>query len=459
MTQVDQTVIVSATRHDVIRKSFSRRRIERTLDENTTGVTMTDFPSAFNDHNHHSSSGSVSLALSDEGFLLRSTLYYDWGAVLDRCGLLAELFSTSVRDRDEELHRRLKSQGRRQLTATDQWNNGVLHAACFNRAPLEVIHAILDVASAAEPPVCLTQLRHSDESTPLLVACAMGSVPSVIQALLQHDSVLSNSLPKVLGIARAPDTLGSTPLTELCNHYQRLDRRNRRSLPPLELVDLVLNNNQDFSRDFQHFWSNVAAIVRAGWRRDNNESMPSLLHGCCHMAESCPPALTDLICRNYPHMISSTDRNGVLPIHLAVRGTFHPSQTLRYRQAYMIRRLCDSYPQACTEKIHGGRSVFCTAIASGLSWSEEHSPDQTTTTGPLQRIWKCVPDAIDIPDQETGLFPFLLAATVAGDPSWDEKEKETASARCVDNVFGLLRIFPQVVNDLTVVNDDWVHFE
>ena len=69
--------------------------------------------------------------------------------------------------------------------------------------------------------------------------------------------------------------------------------------------------------------------------------------------------------------------------------------------------------------------------------------------GPLRTIWRCAPDEIGKQDVDSGLFPFMLAATTIQDgDDMEKKHTDTAAAtRCVDNVYGLLRCHPQVLSE------------
>ena len=98
----------------------------------------------------------------------------------------------------------------------------------------------------------------------------------------------------------------------------------------------------------------------------------------------------------------------------------------------MIDRLLHIYPEAARRVLPGKRprTPFCKAIASGLEWHIN------TREGPLLRLWRCVPEALHSRDMETGLYPFLLAATV---------KTHSDDVSDLNNVYNMLRLYPQAI--------------
>ena len=56
------------------------------------------------------------------------------------------------------------------------------------------------------------------------------------------------------------------------------------------------------------------------------------------------------------------------------------------------------------------RTPLCQAISSGLWWNSIHKHYPDGTDGPLKRLWKYAPEALESRDVITGLYPFMLAA-------------------------------------------------
>lgn len=356
----------------------------------------------------------------DEAFLLRCASTYNWDPLLERCRMILDIFSWS-------------SDGLRvaaaahQILARDEWQNTPLHLACFHGAPIEVISALLEAASASDPPIQVTSFLTGDNSTPLLISCATNASEETINAILNPPG---DHLTHGGFHAGFPDDLGATPLSEL---WKRYDSRKKR----------LLNNWGSENPAYEkQLWTNVEAILNAAWRlyTDKREEPPSMVHCAAYVGESCPMALTDAILDRYSEAVTVRDCRGMLPLHIAIctPPSSHRHQNLKEQRAYMIDRLLDLYPKAARMSVpcKRPRSSFCTAIASGLDWHVGTSSGE----GPLLKLWHCAPEALPSRDMETGLYPFLLAATV--------ETRQDDDAAKVTNIFSILIRYPQAIQDM-----------
>jgi hypothetical protein len=376
----------------------------------------------------------------DKELLLRCALTYNWDVLISLCSTILHVLSSSVRDRDYDRHQRRVAVAKAQLTRQDQWGNNVLHAACYNKPPLLVIASILYCARAASLQVHLVLTR--DLSTPLSIACATGASTDVIRVLLDPPLGLDNG-----GLAVSiPDARGCTPLSELVIYYElQRGSPSYRTAVPLEQVNLIGDDYNNQEPLLESFWIIVELLIRSAWSASHIYRGPwiSIMHGTANVAESCPTALTSLICRCYPAMTTFANRKGILPLHLAVQRQSIQERTtdqvlpLAKRNTMWIQTLVDIYPAAVRQPFPNGRSVVCQAIASGLQW---HVGGQM---GPIQYLWKQDPEVLSRKDTTTGLYPFLLAATVPA-------ESDCSIAQ-LDTIFGLLRLYPQLLAD--VVDD------
>ena len=357
----------------------------------------------------------------DEAFLLRCASTYNWDPLLERCQQIHEIFSST------ESNNLQVAAASHQLQSMDEWQNTPLHLACFHGAPVEVIKALLEAASAADPPIQVTSFLTGDNSTPLLVACATGASAETIHALLNPPS---GKMTHGGFHAGFPDDQGSTPLSEV---WKRFDYKRKR---------LMHNFGTEKDCYEEQLWTNVEAILNAGWRlyAERGDKAPSMLHSAAYLAESCPMALTDAIMDRHQDSITVRDDHcRMLPLHIAIcTPSLHRHEILKANRAHMIQRLLELYPIAARVSLPGmrPRSPFCTAIASGLEWHVAGS----SSSGPLLKLWQCAPEAITSRDMETGLYPFLLAATV-----------ETRLENDVDKVntiFNILKQYPQAVQDM-----------
>lgn len=110
------------------------------------------------------------------------------------------------------------------------------------------------------------------------------------------------------------------------------------------------------------------------------------------------------------------------------------------------------------------RTPLCHAIASGLWWSSacesiEKTEGVDDASGPLCSIWKCAPEALESRDLITGLYPFMVAATVTYNKNLVESGtcvESKLSTLQMGNIYGLLRTNPQVM-DMVLNNKNYTN--
>jgi len=409
---------------------------------------------------------------NDPEFLLRCAHKRYWNTLIDFCGLLVEVFTS-------EAHRSSVEDAKRQLLAKNQWRNTVLMVSCYNRPPLRVFISILNAASMVPGnPLQLHLCKARDGSTALQVACACGASKEIIRALLNPGGGLQSGG----GLVAVADRQGGSPLSELVIQYsleRKSSLRSRRNASlPLDQVNLLGDAPSEL---FDSFWSKVESLIRAAWVYDQadmlrnhpagdafplrslRDSFISVVHGAAKVAESCPPMLTNLICRCNPHMVSFVDRKGVLPLHLAVTIDFVRNQgsgcpVLVERRKSFIQKLVEMYPDAVRIPLPGSRrTCLCQAVASGLHWH-----DLAGKEGALQILWKSAPEMLVQKESVTQQYPFLLAASVL--PLGLLKRESIAEAAWqLDTVYNLLRRHPQLLHESLQGNDqvcatEWCEF-
>ena len=185
------------------------------------------------------------------------------------------------------------------------------------------------------------------------------------------------------------------------------------------------------------------------------QSFHSMIHGAAYVAESCPTKLTDMLFRLHGDSATADDGedDAVSPLHLAVtvdKQRRHQTSTskypsLAYQRKHFIDKLLELDPCSATKPVPGtlNRSPFCQAILSGLTWhnnatvSSELDRD-SQQLGPLQSILKHSPESLYSCDEESGLYPFMLAATTTS--SYEDDD-----ATQLDTIYSLLRHYPQVL--------------
>ena len=403
---------------------------------------------------------------SDDLYLLRRSLHYEWDAVQACCKLLVEIFETYA-DSPRKSHQKLLEVAQRQLLATDQWGNNALHAVCHYKPPLSVVTAILTAARnfPGSPLQLHTRLNHK-KSTPLIIACATGASTRVIQELLEPVGLVNGGT-----IVSLPDRQANTPFLGLARRYEMLRKIPANSIRSLALsqISTVPDEGETDSPLFDAFWRKIDTLIQAAWFADSHdddtndkelrslhlrESFISILHGAAYVSESLPPLLTDLMLRCNPEMVSNNSVRGILPLHLAVTADYvrvqsPVNQCLSYQRAYFIERLLQANPSTASCPVPGtNRSPLMQAIDSGLhwhiaSWGDEKD-EENRRPGPLQILWKCHPDALYETDPVTHLQPFMLAACAnpTTDPIENAEENDTFQ---LDTIYSLLRMYPQAL--------------
>ena len=111
---------------------------------------------------------------------------------------------------------------------------------------------------------------------------------------------------------------------------------------------------------------------------------------------------------------------------------------LENNRVQIIQKLLQWHKQAATTPFPNGRSPLTQAIVHGGSW---HGGAGDDSMGILQLLWSYAPEQSLERDRITGLYPFMLAATISLPNALSRSEDEI-----VDNVYNLLRKDPQLVS-------------
>ena len=147
---------------------------------------------------------------------------------------------------------------------------------------------------------------------------------------------------------------------------------------------------------------------------------------------------------------------GETPFAIAAGGTVQPrnevllyrSPTAERRRVGIVAKLLRWHPKAASIPLPSGRSPFAQAIVYGATWNPMRStekraqwrvPAEQETDGGgglLHLLWTHLPAALSEVDRATGLFPFMLAATLSD---------RANDADAVDTIYNLLRHAPQLV--------------
>lgn len=112
---------------------------------------------------------------------------------------------------------------------------------------------------------------------------------------------------------------------------------------------------------------------------------------------------------------------------------------LERNRVQIVNKLLKWHPRAATAPFSNGRPPLVQAIAYGGSW---HGSDPDSNyLGVLQLLWECAPEKSLEADPLTGLYPFMLAATISTGQNDRHFEKTHT-----DTVYNLLRKDPQLIS-------------
>jgi len=140
---------------------------------------------------------------------------------------------------------------------------------------------------------------------------------------------------------------------------------------------------------------------------------------------------------------------------------YHWNTTMEKHRFDIAKKLLQWYPNgAVTPFPTTGRSPLCQAIAHGSHWHKLgillHRPFHTKSIeedkvvmGLVQMLWKYGPEMTSKKDPITGLYPFMLAATVIPTTNKCGLDYPVVSYDCmvIDTTFNLLRKEPQLVGN------------
>mmetsp|Transcript_29853 Transcript_29853/g.63918 ORF Transcript_29853/g.63918 Transcript_29853/m.63918 type:complete len:369 (-) Transcript_29853:59-1165(-) len=141
-----------------------------------------------------------------------------------------------------------------------------------------------------------------------------------------------------------------------------------------------------------------------------------ILHGLLDMKAPLDAILMTL--KLNPDLASHADTEGNYPLHHAVM-----RRPFRIKFTVLLRELLKAYPEAAEKRNAAGNTPIHIAIRERIGWEDG-----------LGEIVDACCDVLAIPDKETGLYPFLLCASLGGNVA-------------ANTVFHLLAAKPDLVRD------------
>ena len=349
----------------------------------------------------------------------------------------------------------------------------------------------------------LTMAKNDKGATPLIVACRSGSCRNSVNSLIaprgcgkaitmcddEGSSVFDALLNRYSLVRRIPalrsrwtelknlkkeDIIGGSEDNEIVNGTSMDDSiRSTRSTTSVINDDAALGfvefltattflPNDESSPPphlFPLFWRINKDLLRSAWDTEAPPETPYIsdLRGAALVADALPEQLIDMIIRFCGDDDSHDDEENTAmlsPVGLALMRRMsskaHPKN--RRQHAYFVQQMLERSPSSCdvattSSSNGGGRSLFCQAIASGHHWNlaaehEEEDRSADELQGPVQTLFRCSPDAILDRDTETGLMPFMLAATI--DDGGQQKSGAWSNLQ-LDTIYNLLRASPQTI--------------
>eukprot|EP00978_Attheya_sp_CCMP212_P020609 scaffold59185_cov57-Attheya_sp.AAC.1 len=227
----------------------------------------------------------------------------------------------------------------------------------------------------------------------------------------------------------------------------------------IELSQLT-PNLEEASKDFQNVWAKTLLLVRVAVYNCPPCQLPTEMKNPLHLiaqsggetvgAWTTPSMAVYCACKLYPEQLQERDADGNLPLHLAAKHAYHDvfgyatyaGQLLEYKYKYIlyqtrkgaISRLLQCYPAAASIKDAEGRLPLVLALESG-----KH-------TYSAMELARAAPHSLDTRDEQTRLYPFLLAAIPAVDRNTNTKDDSNTTVNAVsqvETIMSLLRESPQ----------------
>ena len=321
----------------------------------------------------------------------------------------------------------------------------ILHAICsISSAPVDLLALVADIW-----PEALTIQENRYGATPLHLLCW-----TVQRNCKKVNALLERMKPEDLMIRNR--VLGSTVLHSACGshadlsvikaivekhppvlHSKTFDQHTAlhalwhshlQSIPMHMEIARILKGNegQVQSELFKSFISKVNFLAEESFKLSSACRNPLqtiegslsryILHGLLNMKAPLNAILVAI--KLSPEAASCSDSEGNLPLHHAVI-----RRPFRVKFTKMLRELLEAHPQAATARNNAGDTPIHMAIRERIAWEDG-----------LGEIVSMNRDVFELRDQRTGLYPFLLSASLGGNVA-------------VNTTFSLLRAKPDLIQD------------
>uniref|UniRef100_A0A7S2U9N6 Uncharacterized protein n=1 Tax=Attheya septentrionalis TaxID=420275 RepID=A0A7S2U9N6_9STRA len=327
-----------------------------------------------------------------------------------------------------------------------------LKMACSRGTP-DMVQAVFRLAGPEPEKVAFSmnnlQLLHSycpwiDERLPLHAVCASEThylttrTVKIIRLLLDANpltALIKNqggvAAASILWDHHAIDESGNCILLKIPNKplILQLACKFYNNESTLSLQDNLIDDSKQ--KQVALLWSMILIMANAAYQGEIGTSKEDLFCYPLHAlaALDCPHELWKFaLLLHGSHGLKEKDSNGHLPLHIVLNSyecRRNDSDMAVEYTSTTLPILLHHFPNAALEPFPtpNARLPLHVAISLGFQWHSE-----------LKCIFQAAPMVLGLRDHNTGLYPFMLAATVCVD-----------DLRCVETIFELLSLDPNLV--------------
>eukprot|EP00550_Attheya_septentrionalis_P005279 CAMPEP_0198290442 /NCGR_PEP_ID=MMETSP1449-20131203/8311_1 /TAXON_ID=420275 /ORGANISM="Attheya septentrionalis, Strain CCMP2084" /LENGTH=636 /DNA_ID=CAMNT_0043988947 /DNA_START=163 /DNA_END=2073 /DNA_ORIENTATION=+ len=304
---------------------------------------------------------------------------------------------------------------------------------------IHVLKLILDCYPAAA-----VHQRNSNGGTPLFLAW---------QTYILHG--MGSSWPSVMDAAvDAVRTSGrfsnlQTPSREeIVRHFQNGDNRVANFWLPTK-GNQSLRTYTTPALDL--LWEQAKLLLPASastiysrlYPKDNNTNNVGewpTLHAACFIytefPQGCPVSMLILVLYHCSHQLKQFDARGNLPAHYIAASTRHNPMPIP--RCPPLTTIFEAYPDAASAFDCKGQLPLHIATQNMcINFTSIDATEHREAVPPVCRILSCFPEALEIPNPSTGLYPFMEAAAKPIQQKGEARE-------IVDIVYRLLRENPTI---------------
>lgn len=251
------------------------------------------------------------------------------------------------------------------------------------------------------------ELRNRFGGTPLHSACGSQASLQVIQQIVRKN-------PSI--VSAKTFEYSHTALTALWqSHLQSIQGHMQ--------IARILRGNEVNEGHFDRFWGKVKFLATAAFQQssgvirekketnshrttvdaDTHTSMMGISYGSDHLLHGllelrAPLNALIVAIKLYPEGVSVADDYGNFPLHSVIS-----QRPFRAKDVEIIRELLEVKPAIASKKNYAGDTPIFIAIRERMAWDEG-----------LGDLVKACPNILGSIDLHTGLYPFLLAASLSG---------------------------------------------